>query len=135
MYVCYSGFNAAQWLRGESGVKSTNQQISHFYQALGEIAWHNNKWTNMIKIGQKILMITSLFYLRQYFLWWHRWFLSKLLAISVLSVTTEPTCLYQKTMASLLFIVYWCKHIFLMIIQIFTENILPLIFEPLISWT
>ena len=42
---------------------------------------------------------------------------------------------YQKTMASLLFIVYWCKHIFLMIIQIFTENILPLIFEPLISWT
>ena len=136
--------DAAQWLRAESGVKSTNQQISHFYQALGEIAWHNNKWTNMIKIGQKILMITSLFYLRQYFFvmtslifiqtfgnfsfvcnYWTYLFESYWVVISK----------YQKTMTSLLFIVYWCKHIFLMIIQIFTENILPLIFEPLISGT
>ena len=93
----------------------------------------------MIKIGSKLFMITSLFCLRQHtFPPWH-WFLFKNLAIPASSVTTElfivaefiTTCLKATELffqniknygVILQFIFCWRKHIFLMIIQIFTEK-------------
>ena len=117
------------------------------------------------------------------FPWWHHSLLFKMLAISVLSLSTELYyiiyyyytifillyyiytifilllysiiyCLYylrthyhlfesywvvllkyQKTVASLPFIFCRRKHIFLMIIHIFTEKHFPPIFEPPTPWT
>ena len=72
-------------------------------------------------------------------LWWHHWFLFKILVITVLFVSTELCIVSEiitphlkaiveffqnikKIMVSLPFIFCWCKHIFLMVFQIFTEK-------------
>ena len=86
-----------------------------------EITWYYYKLTRMIKIEPKDFMIVSFLCFRiHYHLFESYWVvLSK----------------YQNVMASLPFVFCLSKHIFLMIIQIFTERHFPLVFGPLISWT
>ena len=86
-----------------------------------EITWYYYKLTRMIKIEPKDFMIVSFLCFRiHYHLFESYWVvLSK----------------YQNVMVSLPFVFCLSKHIFLMIIQIFTERHFSLVFGPLISWT
>ena len=106
----------------------------------------------MIKIRPKIFMITSLFCLGQHFpLMTSLIFNQNFGNYSFVCIYWTIYCFsiyyhlfenywvalskYQKIMASLPFLLLWRQHIFLMVIQVFTENIFPPIFELLIPWT
>ena len=84
------------------------------------MTWHDCKLTHLIKIGPEIFMITTTIFYSFVCIYW------TVYCLRIYYHSFESYCVvlskYQKIMASFPFIFCWRKHVFWMIIQIFTEN-------------